>query len=403
MDKKKKRIIIIAVGVVIALIATSAYMRMIGTNNDPNYSLGENAKPLKLDTPVTVEFSHGLSKNDGIPVYSFTPRETDEYTVSITDIKTDEDVYLKLFVMDKQYTDYMSADNAASHEEITDSAKLSEDTKCYIIVEAESIGSNHSKYSGSFTLCISRTEQIDDVPEIKVGETISLTMEDDQQLSVRFAPEQTDYYQFTPRIVSKDDKAGKVYVMSITDENNIEVEQSEGASYLKEGKEYYIQIEASELNGGNAEVKLSCTKIETRKIEGFGSYKVDRPTIFKYDPEGEGFIAVYSVSQGFVIGTVYDSDGYPVASDKGSGGAISGNDKDFALVLQAEDDKTYLIYVNGTFTESDIIITEYIGDGTSLGKDDVAPLPEDAVIENTTETDDIETIGTDNAGSEEAE
>ena len=55
---------------------------------------------------------------------------------------------------------------------------------------------------------------------------------------------------------------------------------------------------------------------------------------------------------------------------------MSGNPGDFALAFSAGTGETYRICVYGDFTECTVIITGYTGDGSSLTRDDVEPLPE---------------------------
>ena len=107
------------------------------------------------------------------------------------------------------------------------------------------------------------------------------------------------------------------------------------------------------------------------KADSAGSLKVEGETVIHFKPKKGANYAIYSVSDGNVNGAVYDENGFPLNKDNNSGGTLSENKDDFALVLQAKDKTLYLIHVSGEFKDCTVYIAEYTGDGTSLGPDDI--------------------------------
>ena len=91
----------------------------------------------------------------------------------------------------------------------------------------------------------------------------------------------------------------------------------------------------------------------------------------EYTADEDGTVAIYSVSEGDPDVCIYDTDGFPLRNDADSGAEISGNEHDFAVVIDAAAGDTYRIFVSGKFTECRVIRALYTGDGTSLGPDDI--------------------------------
>ena len=382
--KNKKWILAIAVIVLIILSGMLFFSCML--KHHPNMMLRYNTITLTEGEVKTVSYTYkNSSVNNGhsIHVFTFTPNETAEYTLSISNIKKADDIFLKVFMTDKDFNDYMNDDSAADGGDIEDSATLNKGNACIIIVEADSEDENMGlDYEGSFDILIQKTSDAVDIPDIKVDETIKLNIKDEVMRAVRFIPEESAYYNFTPYIASKDDSMGTTYVTSIMGSDNKEVKNTQGVCYLKEGNEYYIWIKAQEINGKEAEVELSCAIAYTENVKGYGSYPIKGDTVMDLISETEGNILVYSKSDGEVSAVVFDERGYPIASDDGAGSVLSGNEGDFALVIQALKGEKYSLYIDGVFNECDIVITGYRGDGRSIGPDDAEPLESEAEENN---------------------
>lgn len=162
--------------------------------------------------------------------------------------------------------------------------------------------------------------------------------------------------------------------MSITSSDGKEIKTYEGICILEEDKDYYVWVSADEIKGKSTDVRVSCKKIESLTAEDKGAYSIAGETIIEYKADADTPLAIYSVSDGNTKASVYDSKGFPVSSDDDSGESLSGNEKDFAIVIQPQSGKKYYIYVGGKFTDSMVYITDYIGDGTSIGPEDILPV-----------------------------
>ena len=60
-----------------------------------------------------------------------------------------------------------------------------------------------------------------------------------------------------------------------------------------------------------------------------------------------------------VNGAVYDENGFPLNKDNNSGGMLSENKDDFALVLQAKDKTLYLVHISGEFKDCTVQVTNF--------------------------------------------
>ena len=111
--------------------------------NDPNYLIKKCSSvlyELHEDQPKKVSFTYkssGLLGKMSKPVFSFKPSENAEYTFSVTDISTEDDVYMQLDVMNGKLTNYLVSDNFESGDRTTvsGSAYLTEGTECMVIVQ----------------------------------------------------------------------------------------------------------------------------------------------------------------------------------------------------------------------------------------------------------------------------
>lgn len=277
-----------------------------------------------------------------------------------------------LNVMDESMTDYIVTNNYKSDDKstLTGSVYLTEGHSCYVIVEPFP-ETERDHFEGSFKVSVSRSEEKDMPAEVTLEEAAAVTVGTEEQASVLFRPAESGYYKFSSRITSKEDKSGSSDIMSVTSSDKKEINTYKGICSLEADREYYVWVSTFETQGKSADVEVRCRKVESMTAEEEGSFDITGDTIIQFKAVSSRPIAVYSVSDGNTEAEVFDSKGFPVSSDDDSGGPISGNDKDFALVMQVQEKNEYWIYAGGDFTECRIYITGYIGDGTSVGPDDI--------------------------------
>ena len=374
-----KRKIIIAI---VALLALVFIFSLSIYRNDRNLFIKKFTKKIALDKTAEVEFDYSKRtyiRRNYIPVYLFTAPEDGEYTFSVTDINAEDGVFITMSLCDTDLNEYFTADNFESHNgDVSGSEFISEGNKCLMIIDAvsEEDGSK-DRYTGSLKVTVSKAE--DAKPqELTEENPVTVKTGDDEMTSVLFIPKETGYYRFITKILSeKKDDSGFSSISMIKDSDNKEVPVTEDISYLEGGKEYYVWVSASELNEKSADIAVACSRINTIDAVSAGSFKVEGETILQFKPKKGANYAIYSLSDGNVNGAVYDDKGFPLNKDNNSGGTLSENKDDFALVLQAKDKTLYLIHVSGLFSECTVNIAEYIGDGTSLGPDDIS-MPEAA-------------------------
>ena len=368
---KKKILIAVAIILILGLLSGYNFYK-----KDPNLILKHNTKKLSLDKTEEVEFDQDGGKKEigehRIPVFVFKPDEDAEYSFTVSDIETDDDIYFTMSVCDQDLNDYITADNSEDHaDSISGSEFLSKDSKCYVIINAVSKDDSDPDCSGSFNLTVSK--MTDDIKTIELTESspVTLNMSEDDLSSVLFIPSETGFYRFDTSVVSEDEESRFSFISKVTTDKKKEIENTEGISWLEEGQSYFIWVSASDLTEKQADVSVSCIRIATIETDETGSYDISGPTLIKFEADDTANYAVYSISDGDVKGSVYDSEGFPLNKDSNSGGTLSSNDKDFALILQAKKGESYIIYADGEFSKCSVNIAVYKGDGTSLGPEDI--------------------------------
>lgn len=375
-----KKKIIIAVVMLLALVfvfSLSIYRK------DRNLLLKKFTKKISLDKTAEVEFDYSkktILRKKYIPAYLFTAPEEGEYTFSITDINTEDDMYITMTVCDTDLNEYFTSDNFDEHNgDVTGSEVMAEGSKCLILTDAVSKKEGaKDRYTGSLKVTVSKKTEDTKPLELTIEEPVTVTAGDAEITSVHFVPKETGYYRFDTKILSeKEDESGFSSLSAIKDSDNKDVPFTENISYLEGEKEYYIWVGASEINEKNADISVSCSMLNKMKADSAGSFKVEGETVLHFKPKKGANYAIYSVSDGNVNGAVYDDNGFPLNKDNNSGGTLSKNKEDFALVLQAKDNTLYLVHISGEFKDCTVNIAEYTGDGTSLGPDDIK-LPSDA-------------------------
>ena len=368
-----------------AILTLAPYVYDV-VRNDPNLVLKKIATDLKEDSTVDVTYAYKPSdedifSRDRIPLYSFTPEESGDYTFSVSNVVSDEEAFLSLEVSDSHFNNYLSIDNMDDiGGEFSDTVFLNGKSKCYVLIEPFS-EDGREEYSGSFSLNVKRASGEEGPPVITESEPAVIRVREDSQTAALFDPEESGFFRFESRVISRDKSASSA-ISSVNTADNEEIKRSEGICYLEAGKEYYVWTSATDLSRSSVKAEVSCKRIDTLITDQTGEYSISGDTIIEFTAQDAKNLVIYSVSDGNIRCCVYDSMGFPLNSDDDSGGDLSGNKKDFALVMQAQAKMTYLIYTEGQFSECSIVIAEYAGDGSSIEKDSIRTGTED---ENTKE------------------
>lgn len=380
----KKVLIGLAVAVMVILIAGMLFLRF---NKDPNYRLKKIALPVKegMTEEVSMRYNSMLPVTGHSVVFEFKPSETAEYEFTLSDITCDEDVTLRMTVMDEnmsEYTDVSTADTgtaesgdpAASDESSgTYSCRviLQKKSTCYIGIDSES-AENRSRYKWKCSFKVEKSPEEEKPADIADGQKVSIKLKPDEKKSLLFTPAETGYYKFDAEVVAGS-KSGYAAVNTVTDDNHSEVDVTEGLCMLTAGTQYYIWVSAYDIRKP-VDTEVSCRSVGSSAFDGGTEVSLTGESVIEYTADADGTIAIYSVSDGDPDVSVYDSDGFPLRNDKGSGAEISGNEHDFAVVIDASAGDVYRIFVSGTFTDCRIIRAKYKGDGSSLGPDDIEPI-----------------------------
>ena len=412
MMKKKISIILAVIAVVILATVIAAYIVL---QKNPNLIISLMAKDLAEDEVREVSFEYEAGDPDdpvpyvavkGIPVFRFTPAESTGYTVSITDIKCDADVRISLSVMDDKLEDYAEAENYdRDAKTLTDSftaeAALQASQECFILAEAEPENKDTNHFSGSFKISISKSPEEEKPPEVHPGEKVTLKVGQRVQACAVFTPPQTGYYRFSTSIDPERRSTGYSLISSVKGSNRQSVGITDGICMLEEGKEYYVWVSVHETNRKKTDVILSCDSMESMQTDGKGAIKISGDTVIEYRPAETGNIAVYSESDGDPRALIYEKEGFPLRTDNDTEASMSENTEDFALAFSAGTGETYRICVYGEFTDCTVIITGYTGDGSTLTRDDVEPLPEPEAEDDGAEPQDEESPAPEAAETEE--
>jgi hypothetical protein len=170
-------------------------------------------------------------------------------------------------------------------------------------------------------------------------------------------------------------------ISSVTTQGRQSIGVTDGICNLEEGKEYFILVSVYETNRQKTPVKLSCTGMDTVTADGKGKVHITGNTVIEYRPDKKGNIAVYSMSEGDPEALIYEQESFPLRTDDDTDASLSANPNDFAVAFTAGSSNLYRICIYGDPGECDIVITDYIGDGSTLTQADVAPLPEEVTAE----------------------
>ena len=391
-DTERRKVILknlgIALAVLIVLFAASYIFD--GIKRDQNFAMKFFSKDIKLDETVAITYQSNkknISNGSSVPVLCFKPRKSVSYTVTLSDIKSEDGIDLMLSVMDDDLTNYIGADTISAREKskrhdadpkgvLSGSGILNRGKNYYIVVEPVE-STEHEYYKGSFNITVTMTPEAEEPEEIKAGETIEISIDPGESTSVVFRPEEDGYYRFESTIKGMRAMAGSSGISSIFSDNGREIGMFGGISYLKAGNEYYVVVNTDESINKRVHTDVSCGKVEHMTKEGHGTIEINTATLIEYISPVKEIPAVWSESEGDPQSVIFDKQGIPVSNDNDSGGVFGGNSKDFALIFQAEKHKVYRIFVGGEFDVCKINIGKYIGDGTRLEPDDVYIEPED--------------------------
>lgn len=367
----------------LAAFCASAFF-IDAVRRDPNFFVRHFSGSLKLNKTKELSFRSDkkyLIGGGSFPVLAFRPEESGEYTITISDIKCDDSVYLKLMVMDRELSDYISEDNSDDPgSDLSGTALFSADTVYYVVIDAGDTEDRES-FEGSFNITAAEAAEDEAPPEISAGETVRIKVSEDSRSAVVFRPEESAFYRFDTMLAGASDGGGFSGIASVTDENGKAQDLYESICYLEEGTEYQVWVDTEETKSLTTEVDVSCLKVGTETMKGGEKISIAGESVIEYTASASGPLAVWSVSDGDPHATVYDESGTPVSTDNDSGEAFSGNAKDLALVLNAVKGSRYFIYVGGDFSGCEINSGTYTGDGTSLGPDTVDAASEDESAE----------------------
>ena len=397
--KIKTTVMVLIIGAVLIAALYAGSFAVDRIMHDPNFEMRYLSKTIKLDETKKVSYESSLlypGNTVHIPILCFKPAESASYTVTISNIQSEKGVYLKLSVMDSKLTDFVYADNIPRGKDknddpvISGSAHLSKGKKYYIVTDAGGKLKNGS-ISGTFDITVSKTPEDDGPDEIKEGETVSVTIEPNENTSLSFTPETDGYYRFESVITGKRAVAGFSGIGSISSASGEEIGEFGGIAYLEAGTEYYVVINTDEAENRIVKAAVSCTEVGQQTAEDHCTLDITGETVIEYTAGSTELTAVWSESEGDPYAVVYDAQGVPVGTDNSSGEAFSGNKKDFALVFQAKNHKKYHIFVGGKSDACKISISSYTGDGTTLDPDSVAVIDKEISEQETSVSDEPET------------
>ena len=361
---------LIAVMIIIAVAIVAYFVHIV----DPNKMLRNDATEVTAGEEYTAKFKSVLEMEDAVicmTSFKFTPEESAEYIFTVRGEAVSNNVGMNMFVMDEDLSELFEAANYED-EEAGPEADLIEGTTFltkgqlyYVTIDAFSDdAAGMDAFKESFRFSVSKSGD-GAPPELKDGESVTLELSKDRQACAMFVPEETAFYDFDSRIVSKDAAAGFSSIYDITTEDKTSMIVTDGICRMEAGKTYYVWVGVDETTKKSSEVELSCSRMASETASGICSIEINGKTVIEYTAEANMPLMIYSSSDGDPDVVMYDGEGFMLRTDDDSGEAVSENPQDFALGFNAEKDKVYRICVDGEFTQCTVIIKEYKGDGTA--------------------------------------
>ena len=370
INKTVRIILAVLAALIIIAIAAVVFLVHIG---DPNRMLKNYATEITEGEEYPAKFKNVL-KMDRVVIcmtsFKFRPEESAEYTFTANGDAISNNVGMSMFVMDEELSDLFETANYEDEEgppqsdSMEGTAFLTKGQLYYVTIDAFSDNSAQmDAFKESFRFSVSKAG--DGTPEeLKAGENVRLKLSKDQQACAMFRPEETAFYDFDTRIVSRDAGAGFSSIYDITSEDKTSLIVTDGVCRLEAGKTYYIWVAVDETTKNSSKVELSCNKMASEAAAGLCSIEINGETVIEYTAEANMPLMISSSSDGDPDVVMYDSDGFMLRKDDDSGGVVSGNPKDFALGFNAEKGKAYRICINGEFAQCTVVVQEYKGDGT---------------------------------------
>lgn len=360
----KKRIIVISLAVAAVLIAVMLIFTKL--SHDPNYMIKHSAVRLTEGKGQTATYDCGhfiFLADQSLPVFMFIPAEDGEYVFDITDIRSETDDVLIMSVVDRKFSDLITANNTSDEDgsvtgSISDKTFLQKKHKYYIFTDASSDSGRIHK--GSFRISVNRSAEDIRPAEVTTDEKVRIRVRSGEQESVLFVPEESGYYRFNTSIVSKNASAGFSSVSDVTAADGDQtIPVTDGICFLEAGTEYYVQVSIDEIRGNSAKVDVKCRMIGSSAFDEEGIAELENPAMIDYTADESGLILFRSESDGNPKVSVYDSEGLPLRSDDDSGEEFGGSSKDFAVVIDAEKGQKYHVFVNGKFKKCIVSVSPY--------------------------------------------
>lgn len=377
--KKRRKVLIILGVIAVALITAIVVLACMAQMYDPNKKIKKKAVEITAGEECNARFRSNyefMGVTAGTASFRFTPEESAEYTFRGENTSGDKSIFMEMYAMDESLSELLTADNYGGNSEapvVSDSmegkAFLTKGQLCYVVVDVYSEETDKlDDIEKAFRLSVSKNGGGAPV-ELKAGEKIRLTVNKDQQACAMFVPEETAYYDFDTDIVSKDAASGFSSIYGITAEDKTDMIVTDGICLMEAGKTYYVWVGVDETTKKRSRVELSCSRMASETAGGICSIDVSGKTVIEYTAEADMPLIISSSSDGDPDAALYDSEGFMLRQDDDSGGALSGNPKDFALGLQAEKGEVYRICVDGEFAQCTVNIQEYKGDGMAPDSD----------------------------------
>ena len=392
---KKKILIVLAVLAALVMIAFAAMYALLVRN--PNLFFSLMAEEIREGEPREVTFEYEYDETfddedgeeemafDGVPAFEFFPQKSTGYTVSVTDVKSDADVFINMSIVDDKLEDIGNSSNydgesGALTDSVTGDAMMQAERQYFILIETSPGNESVEKYSGSFVLTVNESPEEEKPPEIVSGGSVDLEVEAQSQACASFRPLETGYYRFST-MLGKNDGNGYSTVSSVTSSDKLDIDVTDGICHLEKDKEYYVWTAVYETNKKVSDVTMTCTPMMQERAKARSATHLTGDTVIEFVPEVSGNIAVYSHSDGDPSAVIYEKAGFPLRTDGDSETSLSDNPDDIAVVFAVEAGTPYRICLFGGLKDCTVIITDYLGDGSSLTPEDLAPLDEEALDE----------------------